>query len=221
MSRAPLLSRAQPGSVRGKPGPGPPLWGDQGFFPRLSAHSTATSRVAQGSSRCFGKVLSPVHRAGKWTRLSQVAWQPLFPSGVGGRCGARPITGLFLGRGACGREQEVLSEWGLAGPRGRTLSWGVEISIPPLLTGRGWGLRQPPPAGTRGQRGLLGPTPTGSSQHRELPHYLGGQPGTPAWGLRGREMTALGLTSWYNSNWGLRQTMGLGGRWSERGPWRW
>lgn len=114
----------------------------------------------------------------------------------GGRCGARPITGLFLRRGACGREQEVLSEWGPAGPPGRTLSWGVEISAPPPLTGRGWGLRQPPPAGTRGQRSLLGPTPTGSSQHRELPHYLGGQPGTPAWGLRGREMKALGLTSW-------------------------
>ena len=94
---------------------------------------------------------------------------------------------------------------------------GVEISVPWSSGVRSSSAKGP---GTRGQRSLPGPTPTDSSQHLEPPHSLGGQPGTLAWGLRSREMKSF-KADFLVSNWGIRQTMGLGGRWSERGPWQW
>ena len=118
MSRAQLLSLAQPGSVRGKPGaraltplgrlallssPVCPLFchflgctGEQQVLwkstepntPGRGVESVETGHLEASSSfRCPGR------------RCAQV-WE--------GRHGVRPVTGLFLGRGACGREQEVL-----------------------------------------------------------------------------------------------------------------
>ena len=118
MSRAQLLSLAQPGSVRGKPGaraltplgrlallssPVCPLFchflgctGEQQVLWKSTEPNTPGRGVesveighleASSSFRCPGR------------RCAQV-WE--------GRHGVRPVTGLFLGRGACGREQEVL-----------------------------------------------------------------------------------------------------------------
>lgn len=83
VSRAQLLNLAQPGSIRGKPGARAltPL-GRLGLLSFMSAHFSATFWVALGSSRYFGKVLNPTHQAGEWTRLKQVTWKPLLPSGA-------------------------------------------------------------------------------------------------------------------------------------------
>lgn len=162
VSRARLLSLAQPGSVRGKPGARAltplgglgllsssvcPLFchflgcaGEQQVLWKSTEPSAPGRRVdsaepghleASSSFRCPGRSCAQVRE---------------------GRRGVRPVTGLFLGRGACGCEQEVLLELGLAGHPRLTLSgwrgcpgeWRsafprAQVCGPPLLTGRDWG----------------------------------------------------------------------------------